>query len=298
MKHVIIATCNEQPDIHASDQIMVDSFGAFDVRVSAAPWNGPFAPFTKADLVVIRTTWDYFSQFNEFLAWFDQLEAAGVDVANSLEVLRWNTHKNYLFDMQEAGVRTIPMVAVASDRDAILEATQSHGWSRVVLKCLVSGGAMGLSRLDGNDLEQIDAALEKAAPYSAEGLVLQPYRRSIETDGELSLIFINGVFTHGVRKTPADQDFRIQSEYGGQYTRYTPDQNVLQAAEHALSFSPGMPQDPPLYARVDGVLHEGNFELMELELTEPELMFGLSTTGAVTMALAIANRVGAQLKPS
>lgn len=83
------------------------------------------------------------------------------------------------------------------------------------------------------------------------------------------MIFFNGSFSHAVIKKPKDGDFRVQRQYGGKYERFDPGKYLLSTAEKIISQVP----QKLLYARVDGVMINNEFHLMELELIEPDLYF-------------------------
>ena len=69
-------------------------------------------------------------------------------------------------------------------------------------------------------------------------------------------------------KTPAADDYRIQSSYGGKEKAVTLSKGDLEAGSRILS----MLDQRPLYARVDMVRNEnGELLVMELELIEPFL---------------------------
>ncbi len=177
--HIVFATGLAQPDVSKSDSVLARALEDDGALVSGAPWNGDFEPFVQADAVVIRTTWDYFDHYSLFCQWLDKLEAHGVTVLNSLAILRWNIHKSYLFELQDAGAVVLPMVGVDADVSSIQQAAVGNGWNRAVLKCLVSGTARGLSLFDSDSVEQIEQAIEVAAPWSQHGLVVQPFMSEI-----------------------------------------------------------------------------------------------------------------------
>ena len=289
--HIVFATCLTQPAISSSDSVLARALETRGATVSGAPWNGPSAPFTRADGVLIRTTWDYFDHFAEFQLWLDQLEANSVKVQNSLATLRWNIHKSYLFEMLEAGAPVLPIVAVEPNVESIKAAAMKHGWSKAVLKCLVSGTARGLSLFDSHSVDDTTRAIEVARPWSEFGLVVQPFMPQIQSTGELSMVFINGCFAHAVCKTPKADEFRIQSEFGGRYERVRPSEQSLRAASECLEHAATKLDGLPLYARVDGLIVDGEFQLMELELAEPELMFNLAPEAADLMADALVRRM-------
>ncbi len=106
------------------------------------------------------------------------------------------------------------------------------------------------------------------------------------------MVFVEGGFAHAVCKTPKTDEFRIQSEFGGQYSSVEPSSESKNAARNCLDHVERILGETPLYARVDGLIVDEAFQLMELELAEPELMFNLAPDAAETMAAAILQRLG------
>jgi len=289
-KKIVLATCLEGPKLSASDLILKTALEVSNAKVTAAPWNGPFDNFADADMVVIRSTWDYFDKLNQFLSWVSRLEQAAIKIENSGKILRWNACKDYLFELQADGVDTLTTLRVDPTHDAINMAAGSNNWNKVVLKCLASGGAAGLSVFDVSDESALNQALKVAAPYQKHGLMLQEYRPEI-TNGELSLLFFAGEFSHAVLKRPKKGDFRVQSTYGGAYSLINPDEKIILTASEILQKAPGGPNHSPAYARIDGLLLDGRFRLMEMELTEPELMFEQKPASAKRLAEILISRL-------
>jgi glutathione synthase/RimK-type ligase-like ATP-grasp enzyme len=114
-------------------------------------------------------------------------------------------------------------------------------------------------------------------------LMIQEYLPEIETDGEWSLMYFHGVFSHAVRKRARSGDFRVQSDFGGTTEIATPPRKFLKIAHEALELLPSR----PVFARVDMVERGSSPLLMELELIEPELFLTLADHAAHGLALAI-----------
>ncbi|MFM8912572.1 MAG: hypothetical protein ACKOE6_06560, partial [Flammeovirgaceae bacterium] len=98
----------------------------------------------------------------------------------------------------------------------------------------------------------------------------------IQASGEVSLIYFNKQYSHAVLKTPAQGDFRVQADHGGNTIAYQPSRHLVDVGAVILSKIP----HEVLYARVDGVVRDNEFYLMELELIEPELFFHLAPGAA------------------
>ncbi len=281
---IVFATCLKEPDIQESDAMLQKGLEQRGAQIIAAPWNGDFAPFAKADLVLIRSTWDYFDRFEDFFTWLDRLEAENIRTENNVEILRWNARKDYLFELQDKGAALMPIVKVAANIESIAEASRTRGWTKSVLKCLCSGGALGMSVIDPANPGEIEKALIATEPYRSHGLMLQKFQPEITSAGEWSLVFFDGVFSHAVTKRPKPGDVRVQAVHGGIYERTMPDTETLARAKQVLSLAPGFASAPPAYARVDGMILDGAFQLMELEMTEPELMFPYAPEAVAILA--------------
>lgn len=144
-----------------------------------------------------------------------------------------------------------------------------------------AGVGQRLSSLRWRVGEPLEGGPEGLAPVGPA--LVQPYLPAIETEGELSLFFIGGRYSHAVRKVPRAGDFRVQPEYRGVITAETPAADEREAADAVLAAV----EEPLLYARVDLVRGlEGRPVLMELELVEPDLYLGHSPDAARTFARA------------
>ncbi len=266
-KTILFATCNKMPEIQPDDEPAVAAIEARQVRVEAAPWNGPFAPFERADLVVIRSTWDYWDAPGEFRVWLERLTSVP-RVANDPALMLWNLDKRYLLDLSARGAPLPPTRLVAPDPDAIAEAMDVLELDEAVVKPTVSAGAFGLNRVRRGDWAGLAAA---ARDLGGPGLV-QPLIREIATAGETSLVYFDGAFSHAVVKHPKSGDIRIQEQHGGKTQPAAAPEWAIAEGRRILAMLPA----PALYARVDVVLNDApgldpKLWLMEVEVLEPSL---------------------------
>jgi hypothetical protein len=121
--------------------------------------------------------------------------------------------------------------------------------------------------------------------------MVQPLVGEIERDGEWSLVFFTGRYSHAVLKRPRAGDFRVQREHGGTLESVDPEPSVIAAAARTIAAIP-FGDAPPLYARVDGCLVGGALLLMELEVLEPELFLRCAPESAGRLADALLARIG------
>ena len=268
------------------ERLFVEALERQGAQVRRVSWSNPAFDWSSAGIAVIRSTWDYVDRFVEFRAWIDQ--AAGLTrLVNPPALVRWNWDKGYLLDLQRRGVRipaTLPLTP-SSEHD-LPRLIREAGWKDAVLKPTVSSGSFETYRLR-NTTSQADwaAATDVAGRKRA---LLQEYLPRIETDGELSLIFFGGEFSHAVRKRTKGNDFRVQAQYGGRYEQAVPAADELAAAELTLRAC----GEVPVYARVDLVRdRRGEPCLMELELIEPDLYCRLVPGAADRFAEALLRQV-------
>ena len=248
-------------------------------------WRAPLEELAGFDVAYLGTPWDYTEAKDEFIARLEALEAAGVVVANPSEVVRWNADKLYLQELAAKGAPSIPTLWPEVPGPADIHAAFEHfGCERVVVKRRVGAGAIGQDSFRRGDAE-IDAwRMDQPA-------MIQPFLPAIQSEGELSFIFIGGELSHALIKRAAAGDYRIQSLYGGSEVALDPAPADREAAAAVMAMLPFA--GPPLYARIDMVrLASGKLAVIEVELIEPYLYpqqgpdFGKRLADAVLARLA------------
>ncbi len=228
-----------------------------------ADWASPLETFEGVDLALLGTSWNYQDQTKAFLAKIDALADRGIAICNPPDLVRWNMTKTYLRALEEAGVRVIPTLwrEIVTEK-GVLEALDVFECDRVVVKRQVGAGAEGQELVARRGLPGPDWVFDQPA-------MLQPYLSAIATEGELSFVFIDGVFSHALVKRAADGDYRIQSLYGGREEVYEPSADDLASAQKVCD---AVPFSTPLYARIDMLrMDDGALAVMEAELIEPYL---------------------------
>lgn len=223
---------------------------------------------SQLDAVLFLGCWGYHNEPTQYLDYIDWLEAQGVTVLNPPPVLRWNMDKRYLLDLQQQGVSVAPLRHYPQHaRINLADEVQQAGFVRYVLKPTVSANANKTRVCEGPP----DAAACELADdiLRHSGLLIQPFFDALVTHGELSLLFFGGQFSHAVCKVPRPGDFRSQPSFGAHLSPLSPSLPLLAQAQKAIWAAPHGPS--LAYARVDGFVQDGRFELVELELIEPFL---------------------------
>lgn len=284
-RRLAIATSRELAAIQPDDAHLTATLEQLGLELTVCVWNDPQVDWSRFDAVLIRTVWDYFKHHAAFLGWLDTLDGLGVPTINDTAVLRWNSDKRYLLELAERGVAVIPTRLCHAG--GLPEVVQAMAGGEVVIKPAVSGGAWHTVRGIAGDAG-FDARMA-ALPRELDYLV-QPFVPEI-VQGEWSLLYFAGGFSHAVIKHPAAGDYRVQGEHGGSTREATPDAGTLAAAARALQALAAIGHGDHAYVRVDGVVTADGFRVMELELIEPFLFLGAHPAAAERLAREVAARV-------
>ena len=260
-------TIADLSDFVSDDDLAVDLLRESGWRLDLVPWDQP-ADWSRYDLVVIRTTWDYHERPSEFLDTLHEIEQSSARLLNSLALVRWNLDKRYLLHLEQKQVPIVPTrySTRLNDFEELASHFTAFDTQELILKPPVNVNAFNTFRLHRAGLEAHWQRLKEqfgASPYLA-----QPFMPRILNEGEYSLIYFNGRFSHAILKTPAAGDFRVQEEHGGVITPVEANEGLRRVGRRALAAL----DEIPLYARVDLVRHTGDdFRIMEYELIEPSL---------------------------
>ncbi len=264
---VALVTCAAHPDLSPDDRLLLPALAAVGLDPVARQWDSTDEAWESHAAVVVRSCWDYHLRPREFHRWLDALERVGARVFNPVPVLRWNAEKTYLRDLEVTGLEVVPTAWVGENHGGSLaELVEERGWLQAVVKPSVSATAYETWRVGPVITPEDERRFRRLAQRGT--VMVQPYLESIE-QGELSLVFIAGRFSHAVLKRARAGDFRVQTDFGGTVEPVRPAAPVVEGAARVLVAAPG----PALYARVDGCLVDGQLRLMELELLEPALYF-------------------------
>jgi glutathione synthase/RimK-type ligase-like ATP-grasp enzyme len=252
--------------------------------VVATPWTehvDDASGLAAYDLILPVIAWGYHRDHARWLKACATWTGAGLPVANPAAVLGWNSDKTYLARLADKGVPIPPTRWSDGVTQAQLDAAFAEtGAPVLIVKPTVSAGAFRTLRLTPGEV------LTDAPDGPA---MIQPYLKSIETEGETSLLFFGGRFSHAVNKRPVPGDFRIQVQFGGLYAAVTPDAEALALAQQVLTAV----NEPLLYARIDLARDDaGGWVLMEAELIEPDFYLDHDPAAGAGFARAVSERLG------
>lgn len=281
--HIVLATAADDPAISPSDRLYADALERRGCRVTGAPWDGPRAAFVGADAVVLRSTWGYYRALEDFKAWTEAM-ALSTRLFNPIDLVRWNLRKDYVEKLAVAGVRVPRSFVVPCEVAAIGRIFDDTGWTQAVVKPASGASGHSVELVRRATLAGQVAGLAHEARQA--GVVVQEFLPEI-AEGELSLVYFDGVFSHAIRKRPPPGEFRSNSRYKPTRTAETPPPEVTGQGAACLATLPGM----PLYARVDGVVRDGVLIVIEVEVLEPALFMEFDPPSAERFAEATMKRL-------
>jgi glutathione synthase/RimK-type ligase-like ATP-grasp enzyme len=277
-----------RPDAFEHDlylDALIAGLAGHDAVAEGVDWRAPLDRLAGYDFALLGTPWDYTEAKDAFLIRLGELERAGVIVGNPLAMVRWNADKLYLRELERRGVPSIPTLWPDSAGAAEIAAALDHfECDRVVAKRRVGAGAIGQSDFSRGVSVPADWRIDQPT-------MIQPFLPAIQSEGELSFIFIDAQFSHALIKRPSGGDYRIQSLYGGVEVPLEPAAADRAAAEAVVA---SLPFDAaPLYARIDMVRRaDGVLALIEAELIEPYLYPLQGPHFGARLAAAIMARLG------
>lgn len=281
-QRIVLVTCRAWPELSTSDAELARELRCRGHTVVAAPWNdSPTSTFTSANVVVLRSNWDYHHDLRAFEDWLDNVAASPAELHNEAASVLYHQHKSYLLRLANRGVPT-PRTLVLDEFDvaAISSWVLDHELDRVVLKPAwgASGHDVRVVQVNGLSSERI-----RWRAGDRRGVIAQSFVPEIK-EGETSLVFFGNTYSHALLRRPAAGDFRANSDYGSQM-ELAPrtDPAKIEVARHALSTLPFV----PTYSRVDVTGTGDDVTLMELELNEPSLGLHLSPGAAARFADAL-----------
>jgi hypothetical protein len=282
-----VATCAAVPPHFDDDALLVNALHALGADATRVEWTDPGVRWDQFDRVVIRSTWDYSRKHEAFLSWVDALEPR---VQNPARLVRWNSDKHHLADLADAGVPVVPTHFVEPG-DRIPRLTDE-----VVVKPAISAGGRDTGRFDSTSHGQAKELITRLHREGRSALI-QPYMASVDSLGEVALVFIGGQFSHAAHKRAVLRSNEVaplrDDEIGGAEVMYDPtlvvpgaatDQQI-EVATSAIAYLCERFDASPLYARVDLVSNgDGASLLLELEAVEPNLFLRYSEGAAYQLA--------------
>jgi len=222
------------------DQLIAEELRSRSVDVHLVDWRSPAFEPEQYDAIYVSSTWNLRQDPDGFLKWLARCEADGKQrLINDAGVLREGVIKSmYLTamaehfgeeDKPEGSITPSRFFALTPNADRCTRSTNGQSFSilvqalereapvweqDLVIKPIVSadghdtftvmrsGSQARVKKEHALTMDQAEAAFEKVLHTSGGyGAILQSFQSGIDA-GEVSLIYLGGVFSHAIRKPP------------------------------------------------------------------------------------------------
>ena len=284
---VALLTMDSLENFYTYDKLLIEPMSKLGWDAEEISWRKENVDWNDYTAVIVRSTWDYQNDFKKFLNVLESINDSSAHLENDLELMKWNMNKNYLFDLETKGVKIVDTIWEKSfNSNNVHHYFSEFNSEEIIIKPNISANADNTFRLSKEKLIENMEKLEQI--FSQREFMVQPFMKNIIDEGEYSLFFFNGEFSHCVLKKPKENDFRVQEEHGGKFRSVAPTQQQISIAESIINKLSTI----PLYARADLVRNAQNkFVLMELELIEPSLYLNTDIQSPERFARAFDSRM-------
>lgn len=273
-------------DFEAYDHLLDQPLLDLGWQTHLVSWKQERVNWNDFDVVLIRTPWDYQEDAPRFLQVLSDIESSSAILENNIDTVRWNINKKYLQELQQKRVTIVPTIWQESfNYNDVGNYFTKFNTDQIVLKPCVSANADNTFWLTKANVAAHKEPLEIA--FAERDFMAQPFMESVINEGEFSCFYFDGRYSHCILKTPKENDFRVQEEFGSRLQLVEPEAKLKAQAEHAIN----QLSTPPMYARVDFVRHGNEFAMMEAELIEPSLYFNMDEKSAPLFAKLFVERM-------
>ena len=296
---VTLATSSAMSNLYHGEEGLLDALAERGCDPSIKIWNDPDVDWTDAGTVIVRSVSDYPLQRQAFLEWTKKVPR----ILNHPDILEWNTHKTYLRSLEKRGLPTIPTAWLEPEQN--LSKHQIHtrfpASGEFIVKPAVSSGVRDIGRYTTVSTAQRQAAIAQVQQLLGAGrtVMLQRYLEEIDTHGEISLVFFNGLVSHAVEKRAVLHPATITEPtmHEAVVTAEAADHVAWQWGEqirrvlHAYVRERIGRDEQFLFNRVDIVPDdEGSFRVMEVSLVDADLYLAATPEALDNFADAISVR--------
>jgi len=204
MKRIALITWSGLPDGAESERLMLPHLAAARVEAQFVDWRSTDCDFSKFDLIVVRSCWDYHLRVTKFIGWLQGV-AQATPVLNPIDTVLWNHNKFYLQEVEALGIEIVPTIFVSHVKELNAEQATLRSWRNIVVKPAISASAHNTRLMDGAPW----SADQEAIRIMKGPFLVQPFIPEIQEHGEISFVYIDGRFSHAALKRPAAGDFRV-----------------------------------------------------------------------------------------
>jgi len=286
MKKCAMLSMDDCSDYEVSDHLLIEPLKQLGWHCDTVSWRATDVNWNDYQLVMVRSPWDYQLDCDAFVKVLQEIEDSSAHLDNPLKIIKWNVNKHYLRELEAKGIEIVPTLWCddISEND-IPNYFNQLTTNEMVMKPCISAGAFDTYRLTPPKALAQQEELLKV--FKQREFMVQPFMSGIIDEGEFSLFYFDDQFSHAILKTPQNNDYRVQEEFGSLIVKVDPEPVLKQHAKKVLNVI----DTSLLYARLDFVRTATGFALMEAELIEPSLYFNLDDKSPQRFVNAVERRM-------
>ncbi len=286
-KKVALLSMDNTKGFFTYDKLLIEPMKTFGWDAEEISWRNESINWDDYNAVIVRSTWDYQKDHEKFLDVLEKINNSSAHLENDLELMKWNMNKKYLFDLEQKGVKIVDTLWKSNfNLDEVENSFENFNSEEIIIKPNISANADNTFRLTKAKFVEIKNQLKLI--FTNREFMIQPFMKNIIDEGEYSLFFFNGEFSHCVLKKPKEKDFRVQEEHGGKFKSIIPTEQQKTIGKNIIDKLAVL----PLYGRTDLVRTADNdFALMELEAIEPSLYFNMDERSPIRFTKAFVEKM-------
>ena len=291
MKKCVILSMDDCSDYEVYDHLLIEPLNQAGWSCETISWRANNINWNDYQLVMVRSPWDYQLDCDAFVKVLQDIDDSSAHLDNPLTIMKWNINKHYLRELATKGIEIVPTLwcddIAVTDIPTFFSRHNNidDNSQEIVIKPCISAGAFDTYRL--TLAQAFKKQSELLTTFKQREFMVQPFVPAIVSEGEFSLFYFDDEFSHAILKTPQNNDYRVQEEFGSLIVKVEPEMSLKQQAEKVLSVI----DTSLLYARLDFVRTATGFALMEAELIEPSLYFNFDKDSPQLFVNAVERRM-------
>ncbi|MDP2363596.1 MAG: hypothetical protein Q8M94_07485, partial [Ignavibacteria bacterium] len=231
-KKVALLSMDSLKNFHTYDKLLIEPMKKLGWNAEEISWRNENVDWNDYDAVIVRSTWDYQNEAGKFISVLEKISSVS-HLENNLDLMKWNMNKNYLFDLEQKGVKIVDTIWEKRFNSKLAhEYFDNLNAVEIIIKPNISANADNTFRLTKDKLNDNLQELEKI--FEAREFMVQPFLKNIIDEGEYSIFFFDGKFSHSVLKKPKEKDFRVQEEHGGNIQPIKISPEIMLIAENII----------------------------------------------------------------
>lgn len=298
MKKVAIVSCDKWIGKLEEDNNLKNALINLGIDARIISWQQPLQE--EYDLLILKSVWGYQNYYTDFKKWLLYIKTNNIPLFNNVDMVLSNIMKDIQFDILRKGnVDFIDTIFLQQSEVLNMNTFDMLGNNSYVIKPTISGSGENTYLINGSSDMSVQNVIRKENIVEIYSKILdnnndckimiQPFISEIN-NGEYSCIFIDGKLTHTMLRFP-----NIFHEKRRPYLVSEVPDVIIELAKRIEKIQEF---NDYLYMRVDMVLIDGNAKIMEVELTDPDLLtkyisnMDVKSNVIKTLAKSIERRIG------